>query len=126
MRTVLVVDDNACIRAAVAESLALEGYEAALARDGDEALRCVDRLRPWAVVTDFDMPHMDGGRLVVELRLRMPDLPAVIMTGNPDARPLINWLRAEYLAKPFGLDELLQAIGAATRVRHSTDRTERL
>ena len=77
-RTLLVVDDNVCVREAVAETLASEGYEVLLARDGAEALKSVDRLRLCAVVTDFNMPHMNGDELVARLRQRLPCRPADI------------------------------------------------
>jgi CheY-like chemotaxis protein len=113
------VDDNVRVREAVAETLASEGYDLLLARDGDDALKSVDRLRLCAVVTDFNMPHMDGDELVARLRQRLPNLPAVIMTGNPEAQRLIRWLRAAYLPKPFSTTELLHAIDAATHMPRS-------
>jgi CheY-like chemotaxis protein len=119
-RTVLVVDDDARVRVAVAHAVALEGYPTVIATDGAEALRCLDRIDPWLVITDFQMRRMDGVELVVALRHRLPDLPAVIMTGNSEAEVLIRWIRAVYLPKPFSTDELLRAIGAATRTPHET------
>jgi CheY-like chemotaxis protein len=65
------------------------------------------------VITDFQMPAMDGAELVLALRAKMPDLPSIVMTGYPQMRSRIEALPAEYVAKPFGLLELLRAIANA-------------
>ncbi|MEA2661581.1 MAG: two-component system, OmpR family, response regulator MprA [Chloroflexota bacterium] len=114
-RPVLVVDDNDATRETVALVVGDEGHPTAVARDSTEALASLDWVRPWVVVADLQMPGLDGDQLVGALRERMPGLPAVIMTGRPDARDLIEAVPAQYLAKPFSLDQLFAAIDAATR-----------
>ena len=81
---VLVVDDEAAIRAYVARALTLAGFEVAVAADGPEALRLVaeHRVRPSVVVTDIEMPGMTGIELAARLLALRPALRIVMMTGD--------------------------------------------
>lgn len=81
---VLVVDDEAVIRADAAQALTLAGCEVAVAANGREALRMVaeDRVRPAVVVTDIEMPGMTGIELAARLLALRPALRIVMMTGD--------------------------------------------
>ncbi|WP_415910929.1 ABC transporter substrate-binding protein [Oleiharenicola sp. Vm1] len=114
---VLVVDDEADVRAAAVHILRAHGYEVLEAADGEEALQVVAAHADLAaVLTDLMMPRLDGRALIDQLR-RMPRrLPVVAMTGvvmddrgfDPATLPVAAWLR-----KPFSSDELLEAMSQA-------------
>ena len=121
---VLVVDDEAVIRAYVARALTLAGFEVAVAADGREAIRLVaeDRVRPAVVVTDIEMPGMTGIELAARLLALRPAVRIVMMTGDPDraeaARGHPSIVDA-VLMKPMHAGELVDAVrpaGHPTRI----------
>jgi two-component system, chemotaxis family, chemotaxis protein CheY len=110
MLNVLVVDDDADLRAALAEGLGAHGYTVALATDGADALAKLDAgARPDAIVLDLGMPRINGWQFR-DLQKRAPALagiPVLVLTGEPsplgiDARNV--------LPKPVELDHLAAAI----------------
>lgn len=81
-RRVLVVDDSAIIRHLLSLVLSAGGYEVTTADNGREALaRCEDEL-PELIVSDLDMPEMDGMELLGRVRGRWPELPVIIFTNH--------------------------------------------
>jgi CheY-like chemotaxis protein len=60
-----------------------DGYEVAMARDGLEALTVIAAFTPDVVVSDLDMPVMDGAALLTRLHGEMPRLPVVLVSGSP-------------------------------------------
>lgn len=115
---VLVVDDDAVIRAYVARALTLAGFEVAAAADGREALRLVaeDRVRPAVVVTDIEMPGMTGVELAARLLALRPTLRIVMMTGDPGRAEAARGhpsIVDEVLLKPMRPEELVRAVRPA-------------
>jgi two-component system cell cycle sensor histidine kinase/response regulator CckA len=112
---VLVVDDEASIRAFVERALRSGGYEVIVASDGPEALRLVEAQRPPfdLFVVDVMMPQMRGDEL--SRRLRQHDLGVKVLyfTGYSDdlfAKRQSLWQDEAFLEKPAGISELLQAV----------------
>jgi PAS domain S-box-containing protein len=109
---VLVADDEQSIRELVTEGLTFHGYRVLTAADGAEALRLF-RQRSGEVrllLTDSDMPVMDGSRLSRELRKLRPDLPVILASGeapSENGSPAGDLVR---VTKPFSLADLLAAI----------------
>jgi DNA-binding NtrC family response regulator len=107
---ILVVDDEANARTALAELLREEGLAVETAADAFKALGKFESFMPQVVITDLKMPGMDGIELVKKLRAT-EDAPAVIvMTAFGAVESAIEALRAgaeEYLTKPLNFDELL-------------------
>jgi CheY-like chemotaxis protein len=109
MARVLVVDDEVDIRQAVSEVLADEGHQVTAAGDGAEALVMVRDFQPQLILLDLMMPGMSGWEFR-RLQKDDPDLstiPVVVLSalgkdGALDA--------ADYLQKPFDLEELLTAV----------------
>jgi CheY-like chemotaxis protein len=115
---VLVVDDEAVIRAFVARALTLAGFEVAVAADGREALRLVaeDRVRPSVVVTDIEMPGMTGIELAARLLALRPALRIVMMTGDKARAEAARGhpsIVDEVLLKPMRTDALIHAVQPA-------------
>jgi CheY-like chemotaxis protein len=112
---VLVVDDEAVIRAFVARALTLAGFEVAVAADGPEALRLVaeDRVRPSVVVTDIEMPGMTGIELAARLLALRPALRIVMMTGDEARAKAARGhpsIVDEVLLKPMRIEALIRAV----------------
>jgi len=76
--TLVVADDEKNIREGLAEALALDGYRALMASDGEEAMRLVDSGDVDLVITDLRMPEMDGFDLIRGVRA-LPEPPHVVM-----------------------------------------------
>lgn len=125
--TILLVDDNPQVRDLLARFL--EGrYEVVLAADGEEA---VERLRAGdgvdLIVTDVNMPHMDGLQLTRAIRRRHPALPVVIMTGLGREDVAVEALRAgatNYLRKPFRNTELEHVVRQSLELASGRRRRE--
>jgi len=113
---ILVVDDEANARTALAELLRDEGLDVETAADAFKALGKVESFAPHVVITDLKMPGMDGMELVKRLRAS-EDAPAVIvMTAFGAVASAIAAMRAgaeDYLTKPLDFDELLVVMDKA-------------
>ncbi|MBC5763175.1 hybrid sensor histidine kinase/response regulator [Ramlibacter albus] len=112
---VLVVDDSITVRRVTQRLLQREGYRVALAADGLQALEKLAEERPAVVLSDIEMPRMDGFDLARNIRndARLKDLPIVMITSRiaekhkEHARELgVN----HYLGKPYSEEELLSLV----------------
>lgn len=111
---VLVVDDEPDIRATVSAMLEIEGYEVDEAANGADALHAVERQPPDLILLDMRMPVMDGWGFARELRERGHVTPIVVMTAARDAARWAAEIAAtSFVAKPFGFDDLLNAVERA-------------
>jgi CheY-like chemotaxis protein len=109
--TVLVVDDDTSILDTVSSILTGEGYDVVSAASGQEALDAIARKQPVVILLDMRMPIMDGWAVARALRDKGITIPIVVMTAAESAKRWADEVGAEgYLAKPFGLDELLAAV----------------
>jgi DNA-binding response OmpR family regulator len=109
-RAVLIVDDEPSIVDLLCEFLEDAGYRALLARNGRSALAIARRERPALVITDRNMPGIDGMDLLRRLRSSplTSNIPVVIMSST---RPSIEGTeRVPFLAKPFDLDDMLATV----------------
>lgn len=108
---VLVVDDEADIRATVSAILEIEGYAVAEATNGAEALAAVESDPPDVILLDMRMPVLDGWGFATELRRRGHRIPIVAMTAAQDAaRWAADIAATAFLAKPFGYDDLVTVV----------------
>jgi chemosensory pili system protein ChpA (sensor histidine kinase/response regulator) len=116
---VLVVDDSLTVRRATQRLLAREGYRVELARDGLEALEKLVGERPALLLSDIEMPRMDGFDLVRNVRAdaRLADLPVIMITSRiaQKHRDHAATLGVDhYLGKPYAEDELLALVARHT------------
>jgi CheY-like chemotaxis protein len=119
---VLLVDDEAHVRAATECMLEALGHAVAAASEGAEALARYDAAQSHfdLVLMDLTMPGMDGIATLERLRQRSAELPVVLMSGytEEDVRSRLADERTTYLSKPFSFDQLQQAIRLAIAPRH--------
>ncbi|HEY8805985.1 MAG TPA: response regulator transcription factor [Candidatus Limnocylindria bacterium] len=112
---VLVVEDDPDLGDTIVTFLKDEGLDAKLARDGDQAMRLVDQLNPSAMILDLMMPRRDGFSVLRELRAdgRIGHLPVIVVTaifGLSERLYATELGAADYVTKPFELDELLERV----------------
>lgn len=113
MTTILVVDDNPLDREFAGACIQERGANAIFASDGREALRVVERDRPDVVLTDLQMPEMDGLELVARLRSEYPRIPVILMTAHGSEEIAVRALQAgasSYLPKRVLQRELSGAL----------------
>jgi CheY-like chemotaxis protein len=107
----LVVDDNPDILQLLASMITHFGHGVDEAGDGLEAIRLLKQCRYDVVVTDADMPRVDGVQLCRFLKVQLPDVHIVGMSGDPSSLKELESAGADIcLPKPFGLDEFKSAI----------------
>jgi CheY-like chemotaxis protein len=119
---VLIVDDSMSVRRAIASLLEDQGYDTVLARDGLEAVKAMDVQRPDLLLTDLEMPNMNGLELTAHVRSR-PELAAlavIMITSRSMDKHRRQALSAGvnvYLTKPYTDHELLQHVADAVNAR---------
>ena len=113
MARILVVDDDVTILMLVERMLDMEGHTVDLAGDGNEALECLDLQVPDLILSDISMPGLDGPNLFREVRARGHQMPFVAMSGHLTTSQGDRLGFDALLPKPFSLEELVEAIGAA-------------
>jgi PAS domain S-box-containing protein len=109
-RTLLLVDDETSVRHSAADHLREFGYTVLEARDGPEALRILDTVRPDMLVTDVGLPGGMNGRQIAEVaREKAPGLPVLFITGYAGISLPPGM---EIIGKPFKLDTLAARVQA--------------
>jgi len=114
---VLVVDDEPQITRVLRHSLTAHRYDVRTAADGLSALDTFRDWHPDLIITDLQMPEMDGIELCREVR-KLSKLPIIILSVKGEERTKVAALDAgadDYVTKPFGIDELLARVRAALR-----------
>ena len=111
-RPILVVDDDATIREALATLLTMEGYRVDAAANGAEALQAVERELPALVILDMHMPMVDGWAFAEAARAEGFDPPILVVTATATSaeRAAQEISAAGFMAKPFDIAELLEAV----------------
>lgn len=116
---ILVVDDSTSMRQMVSFALTSAGYDVEEAEDGDVALDCARKSRFNLVITDVNMPNMDGISLIRELR-QLPDYkftPLLMLTTESGADKKSDGRAAGatgWLVKPFDPDQLVATVRRVT------------
>ena len=113
---ILIIEDDAIMREALAEWLEAAGYGVRKAADGSAGLAAVKTAAPSLVVTDIYMPGTNGATVIAELKRGHPEIPVIAISGlfnsghGIDADDAIALGAARALAKPFKRGELLKAV----------------
>ena len=118
---ILVVDDEEVVRLSHIRTLATIHCDVEVVRDGKEALQVMERRPVDVVLLDLRMPGMDGMSVLKTIKHRWPETEVVIITGYPNletAKEAVRLGAYDYLAKPVGPDEVINAAnGAMTQKR---------
>ena len=126
---ILVVDDEQAVRSLVADFFTPLGYQVITTEDGNEALELAVREAPDVILLDVIMPGLDGTEVCKVLRAneKTADIPVIMMTGFAGAVIDVSQSAADDLVlKPFMLSDLLKRVRAIIRIRHVTNRLERM
>ena len=110
---VLLVEDDRALREALADTLALGGHDYRAVDCAEAALLAIDRETFGLVVSDVNMPGMDGHQLLAAIRQRQPQLPVLLMTAYGAVERAVDAMRqgaADYLVKPFEPKALLNLV----------------
>jgi CheY-like chemotaxis protein len=113
MARILVAEDSPTQAEEIRLLLSEKGYDVQLCRNGAEALQVVEVDPPHVVLTDLDMPVMDGLELVEEIRSRFPQVPVVLMTAYGSEETAMKALQrgaASYVPKKFLLRDLVDTL----------------
>jgi two-component system response regulator PilR (NtrC family) len=117
-KQILIVDDSHDLTHVIADFLSMYGYQVHTARDGYDALECMQSHQIQVVVSDIHMPHMDGFTLMGEIKTKYPDVPIVLITGFSvsEAQKMAFERGANaFVAKPFKLKELKRVIESVSQ-----------
>ena len=111
--SVLLVEDDAALREALADTLQLAGYAFDAVGSAEHALRALAQESFDLVISDVNMPGMDGHQLLAQLRIDYPYLPVLLMTAYATVERAVAAMQlgaADYLVKPFEPKTLLALI----------------
>ena len=122
---VMVGDDSLTVRKITSRLLAREGYHVALAKDGVDALEQLLELVPDVVISDIEMPRMDGFDLIRNIRAdkRLSKLPIIMITSRTAEKHRRHALEigaSDYLGKPYDEDELLTLIAGYIKAKQAS------
>jgi EAL domain-containing protein (putative c-di-GMP-specific phosphodiesterase class I)/CheY-like chemotaxis protein len=118
---ILLVDDERALLEVWSEILGDAGWTVQTAGDGAAALEILARASFDAILTDIDMPALNGLQLLRAIRARDLDVPVVLMTGNPRTETAIQAVEQgalRYLVKPVAASVLTEAVQEAARLHH--------
>lgn len=125
MAHILVIDDQDTVRQLLSAALQMLGHVVFTAHDGKEGLRLFADEKPDLVITDVQMPEMDGFEVLSTLRREHPAVPVILMSGASEEScsrylDLIDRYKSAFvtvLRKPFSMFEIEQALEAALPAR---------
>jgi two-component system, NtrC family, response regulator AtoC len=120
MKHVLLVEDEAPLREALAEQLADRGYAVEQAESGETALAKLADFAFDVIITDLRLPGIDGSAVIDAALDRYPDIVAIVVTGFGTVKDAVEAIKRgawDFVSKPFQIDELLHALDSALEQR---------
>src|SRR6478736_10488051 len=118
MKRVLIVEDNVDLAFGLRNSLEIASYEVVVANDGPTGLREARTVSPDLIILDLMLPGLDGYRVRRAVREGGSQVPVLILTARGEEADKVLGFRLgadDYVAKPFGLLELLARVDALLR-----------
>src|SRR5512135_501378 len=116
----LIVEDEAPLREAVAEQLTDHGFHVVQASTGEEAITCLAEFAFDIVITDLRLPGIDGGQVLEAAVELYPDIIGIIVTGYGTVKDAVAAIKRgvrDFITKPFQFEELLHVIDSALEQR---------
>jgi DNA-binding response OmpR family regulator len=123
---ILIVEDNSDLAYGLRTGLEIEGYEVAVAEDGETGLARARQWLPDLVILDLMLPGMDGYRVLRSLRDDGHEMPVLILTARGQEADKVLGFRLgadDYVTKPCGVLELLARVGALLRRSRMSERS---
>lgn len=120
MPNILIIDDDPHISDMVSEALQGEGYAVSKAYSGTEAMMILSRNKPDLVLLDLMLPGLSGEELLPEIK----NIPVIVVSAKADTADKVGLLlggAADYITKPFDMDELLARITVQLRRKDNND-----
>ena len=127
--TIAIIDDDNSVRKSVAVNLEQEGFKVLEAEDGEKGISLVEEKKPDVIILDIKMPRKDGFQVCKELRNKGISTPLILLTARSEEVDKVLGLElgaADYLAKPFGMLELVARVKALLRRNKSTKELEKV
>lgn len=118
---ILIVEDDNDISQMLKELLTSQGYQIVQAYSGTEALLCMEKQTPQAVILDLMLPGMSGEEVLSKIKQQYPQAGVIVSSARDDVHTRVELLRAgadDYLVKPFDTEELLARLEAVLRRSH--------
>src|SRR6266480_362093 len=116
----LLVEDEAPLRQAIAEQLGDRGYHVERAESGEVAIARLADFAFDVIVTDLRLPGIDGSAVIEAAVARYPDIIAIVVTGYGTVKDAVEAIKrgaSDFVNKPFQIDELLHALDSAIEQR---------
>ena len=110
MHKVLIVEDEEIIRLGLKDNFELEGYDVAIAEDGEQALEVAQNFLPDLVILDLMLPKKSGFEVCRYLRKKFSNIYIIMLTAKTDEPSVVAGLEMgadDYVTKPFSILELL-------------------
>jgi diguanylate cyclase (GGDEF)-like protein len=110
---VLIVDNDPKTLKVLELRLKNEGYELALATNGKQAIQLFNEFAPDLVLVDVNMPGMSGLEVLSEIKLKIPEIPVVVMTAFSSEEVAVDAVKKganDYVTKPFNSKEICQVV----------------
>lgn len=126
---ILIVDDEQQVCDVLVEALSYMGHETDTARDGKDAMEKIERAPFGVVITDMDMPRMDGMELIRRLVEKKNEVDIIAITGHTMKYKYTDVVAAgaaDFITKPFTLNELEAKLNRVIRERQLVEELERL
>lgn len=114
MSNILIIDDDEHISGMLSEALTAEGYTVSSAYSGTEALMLLSKEKPDLILLDLMLPGITGEKLLPQIK----DIPVIIVSAKADITDKVELLlggAADYITKPFDMQELLARIAVQLR-----------
>ena len=127
--TIAIIDDDNSVRKSVALNLEQEGFKVLEAEDGEKGISLVEEKKPDVIILDIKMPRKDGFQVCKELRNKGISTPLILLTARSEEVDKVLGLELgadDYLAKPFGMLELVARVKALLRRNKSTKELEKV
>jgi DNA-binding NtrC family response regulator len=109
LRSVLIVDDEQVLAAAMADYLTRHGYAVNVEGSGERALKTIEEAPPDLVVLDYRLPRMDGLQVLARIKESRPEIEVVMLTAHGSVEKAVEAMKLgafDYLIKPIDLEEL--------------------
>jgi len=127
--TILIVEDSEITRKTLENKLRRSGFECLVAEDGLEALEVIERHEVDLVLSDQQMPRMDGIELLREIKDRHPDMPFILLTAHGSVTKAVISIKQgadDYLEKPYDPENLLATIRRSLSYRQLSEANKKL